>query len=282
MTQRPPHLTAPGRSPSRTVVAPPAPRLAGDRANASQVDLLGLTVSVSVSPSQHLIIEVLRRPVEFTLYSIVGVNDLGLEIHGDPAGLVCDRDQIRVDVLLADLDPFGQPNAFFLELSPNRRTQRVERRAQQAIEGQSDPVVDHVFFVRLLEVLVLQALARQQAGQMLEELLHREPAVGVDRLDFQREELLFLEGRAAEGVVEDVPVPVRQHAPLDPCRAEVGGELLDVVLVVDGAPESLGLQEQDGYCQVEADGRFWCPAWRVHDGLEPQYLGGHSTSFSPT
>ena len=68
MTQRPPHSTAPGRSPSRTVVAPPAPRLAGDRANASQADLLGLTVSVSVSPSQHLIIEVLRRPVEFTQY----------------------------------------------------------------------------------------------------------------------------------------------------------------------------------------------------------------------
>ena len=137
-------------------------------------------------------------------------------------------------MLLADLDPFGQPNACFLELSPNRRTQRVERRAQQAIEGQSDPVVDHVFFVRLLDVLVLQALARQQAGQMLEELLHREPAVGVYRLDFQREELLFLEGRAAEGVVEDVPVPVRQHAPLDPCRAEVGGELLDAVCLLPG------------------------------------------------
>ena len=93
---------------------------------------------------------------------------------------------------------------------------------------------------------------------MLEELLHREPAVGVYRLDFQREELLFLEGRAAEGVVEDVPVPVRQHAPLDPCRAEVGGELLDVVLVVDGAPESLGLQEQDGlgglFLQAEKGG----------------------------
>ena len=46
-------------------------------------------------------IAALQRAV---LYSIVGVNDLGLEIHGDPAGLVCDRDQIRVDVLLADLD----------------------------------------------------------------------------------------------------------------------------------------------------------------------------------
>ena len=74
------------------------------------------------------------------------------------------------------------------------------------------------------------------------ELLHREPAFGVYRLDFQREELLFLKGRAAKGVVEDVPVTVRQHAPLDPCRAEVGGELLDVVLVIDGAPESLGLR----------------------------------------
>ena len=68
MTQRHPHSTAPGRSPSRTVVAPPAPLPAGDRANASQADLLGLTVSVSVSPSQHLIIDVSQRPVEFTQY----------------------------------------------------------------------------------------------------------------------------------------------------------------------------------------------------------------------
>ena len=75
MTQRPPHSTAPGRSPSRTVVAPPAPRLAGDRANSSQGDLLGLTVFVSVSPSKHLIIEVLRRPVEFTLRSPIAVVD---------------------------------------------------------------------------------------------------------------------------------------------------------------------------------------------------------------
>ena len=41
---------------------------AADQANASQADPPGLTVSVSVSALQHLIIEVLRRPVEFTLY----------------------------------------------------------------------------------------------------------------------------------------------------------------------------------------------------------------------
>ena len=40
---------------------------AADQANASQADPPGLTVSVSVSALQHLIIEVLRRPVEFTL-----------------------------------------------------------------------------------------------------------------------------------------------------------------------------------------------------------------------
>ena len=39
---------------------------AADQANASQADPPGLTVSVSVSALQHLIIEVLRRPVEFT------------------------------------------------------------------------------------------------------------------------------------------------------------------------------------------------------------------------
>ena len=39
---------------------------AADQANASQADPPGLTFSVSVSALQHLIIEVLRRPVEFT------------------------------------------------------------------------------------------------------------------------------------------------------------------------------------------------------------------------
>ena len=41
---------------------------AADQANASQADPPGLTFSVSVSALQHLIIEVLRRPVEFTLW----------------------------------------------------------------------------------------------------------------------------------------------------------------------------------------------------------------------
>ena len=27
------------------------------------------------------------------------------------------------------------------------------------------------------------------------------------------------------------------------------------------------------YCQVEADGLFCCPVWRVQDGLEPNILG---------
>ena len=44
---------------------------AADQANASQADPPGLTVSVSVSASQHLIIEVLRRPVEFTTANVV-------------------------------------------------------------------------------------------------------------------------------------------------------------------------------------------------------------------
>ena len=46
---------------------------AADQANASQADPPGLTVSVSVSASQHLIIEVLRRPVEFTLRAAIAV-----------------------------------------------------------------------------------------------------------------------------------------------------------------------------------------------------------------
>ena len=48
---------------------------AADQANASQADPPGLTFSVSVSALQHLIIEVLRRPVEFTLYLSIRYSD---------------------------------------------------------------------------------------------------------------------------------------------------------------------------------------------------------------
>ena len=62
--------------PSRTVAAPHAPLPAADQANASQADPPGLTFSVSVSALQHLT-EVLRRPVEFTLFTLLpsGVDD---------------------------------------------------------------------------------------------------------------------------------------------------------------------------------------------------------------
>ena len=33
------------------------------------------------------------------------------------------------------------------------------------------------------------------------------------------------------------------------------------------------------YCQVEADGRFWCPVWRVRDGLEHSILGVTRRAF---
>ena len=85
MTQRHPHSTAPGRSPSRTVAAPHAPLLAGDQANASQADPPGLTFSVSVSASQHLIIEVLRRPVEFTQYLSIRYTDRLAESGIEPS-----------------------------------------------------------------------------------------------------------------------------------------------------------------------------------------------------
>ena len=68
MTQRHPHSTVPARSPSKTVAVPHIPLLAVDRANASQADPPALTFSVSVSASQHLIIKMLRRPVEFNQY----------------------------------------------------------------------------------------------------------------------------------------------------------------------------------------------------------------------
>ena len=54
---------------------------AADQANASQADPPGLTFSVSVSALQHLIIEVLRRPVEFTTYASEDYQDV-LDTHG--------------------------------------------------------------------------------------------------------------------------------------------------------------------------------------------------------
>ena len=105
MTQRHPHSTAPWRSPSRTVAAPHAPLPAAGQANASQADLLGLTVSVSVSASQHLIIEVLRRPVEFTLYAA--------QLDGDGAaerGHALEFPRAEFD----QVSPRFSPNARFL------------------------------------------------------------------------------------------------------------------------------------------------------------------------
>ena len=58
---------------------------AADQANASQADPPGLTFSVSVSASQHLIIEVLRRPVECTLY---GATAQRIESRGTTATAV--------------------------------------------------------------------------------------------------------------------------------------------------------------------------------------------------
>ena len=49
-------------------------------------------------------------------------------------------------MLHADLDPIRQPNSFFLELSLNCLTQRVEGSAEQAIESQSEPTT---FVVRV-------------------------------------------------------------------------------------------------------------------------------------
>ena len=85
-TQQHPHSTAPARSPSRTVAAPHAPLPAADQANASQADPPGLTVSVSVSALQHLIIEVLRRPVEFTRRALPVCWRLHSDNRRPPAG----------------------------------------------------------------------------------------------------------------------------------------------------------------------------------------------------
>ena len=103
MTQRHPHSTAPGRSPSRTGAAPHAPRPAADQANTSPAAPPGLTFSVSVSASQHLIIEMLRRPVEFTLYPRIRIAHL-LGREPERAG-----DAASVKSGLADSTPTRQP-----------------------------------------------------------------------------------------------------------------------------------------------------------------------------
>ena len=54
---------------------------AADQANASQADPPGLTFSVSVSALQHLIIEVLRRPVEFTQNILISVVAFSVAVY---------------------------------------------------------------------------------------------------------------------------------------------------------------------------------------------------------
>ena len=58
---------------------------AADQANASQADPPGLTVSVSVSALQHLIIEVLRRPIEFTQYLSIRYTERLAEAGVEPS-----------------------------------------------------------------------------------------------------------------------------------------------------------------------------------------------------
>ncbi len=81
MTQRHPHSIAPGRSPSKTVAVPHIPLPAANRATASQADPPPLIFSVSASASQHLIIKMLRRPVEFNQYASADYRRL-LDAHG--------------------------------------------------------------------------------------------------------------------------------------------------------------------------------------------------------
>jgi hypothetical protein len=86
MTQRHLRSKSPWRSPSKTFAALYAAPPAADQANASRAYPLDPTFSVFVSASQHLIIEVLRRPVEFTYGTCPALslrNPIGLECSGE-------------------------------------------------------------------------------------------------------------------------------------------------------------------------------------------------------
>src|SRR5919204_6367530 len=74
-TPRRPRSTAHGRSPPRSVAdAHAAPPVAG-QATASAASLPGPRPNLVAAPCAHLQIEVLRRPVEFALRSLVRMMD---------------------------------------------------------------------------------------------------------------------------------------------------------------------------------------------------------------
>src|SRR5437763_11075142 len=69
----PPHSTSHRRSPPRIAAVPHAVPLAVDQASASVLALRDRPVAASLLPSQLLVVEALRRPVESALAPAVGM-----------------------------------------------------------------------------------------------------------------------------------------------------------------------------------------------------------------
>ena len=102
---------------------------AADQANASQADPPGLTVSVSVSALQHLIIEVLRRPIEFTQYAADAYQRV-LRDHG----IVCSMSR------KGDCWDNAITESFFATL----KTELIHRQPWPTRRGAKDAVAEYI------------------------------------------------------------------------------------------------------------------------------------------
>ena len=102
---------------------------AADQANASQADPPGLTFSVSVSALQHLIIEVLRRPIEFTQYAADAYQRV-LRDHG----IVCSMSR------KGDCWDNAITESFFATL----KTELIHRQPWPTRRGAKDAVAEYI------------------------------------------------------------------------------------------------------------------------------------------
>src|SRR5205823_13346352 len=83
----PPHSTSHRRSPPRIAAVPHAVPLAVDQASASVLALRDRPVAASLLPSQLLVVEALRRPVESGLRPAIAVVNEGIPVRTRVHGL---------------------------------------------------------------------------------------------------------------------------------------------------------------------------------------------------
>src|SRR5207247_9199550 len=84
----PPHSTNHRRSPPRIAAVPHAVPLAVDQASASVLALRDRPVAASLLPSQLLVVEALRRPVESALRPAIAVVNEAIPVRTRVQGLL--------------------------------------------------------------------------------------------------------------------------------------------------------------------------------------------------